>query len=167
MAVHFEDNSMQVRAALDAACIAFLHEAGGELEAQTKRNMPSGHWYAQQSNNWSYRVDESKGECTVGNPLEQSLWTEFGTGEYSIAPQGGRKGYWVYVKGSDGVRSRNPKNYTLTEAKRIVAMMRSDGLNAYYTKGQRPHRPLQKAFDACKNAIIRRAEQILNERLGN
>lgn len=137
MAVHFEDNSMQVRAALDAACIAFLNEAGGELEAQTKRNnrVDTG----QTKNSWRYVVDESKGECTVGSPLENAIWEEFGTGEFALN-NNGRRTKWKY-KDVHG--------------------------NWFTTTGKTPNRPFQRAFDACKNAIIRRAEQILNERLGN
>lgn len=52
MAVRFSDNSAQVMEALDDAVIAYLHEAGGELEAQVKRNsrVSSG----QLKNSWTY-----------------------------------------------------------------------------------------------------------------
>ena len=36
--IQFTDNSAQVKAALDGAIVAYLYEAAGELEAQTKRN---------------------------------------------------------------------------------------------------------------------------------
>ena len=42
MAVKFTDNSMTVKAELNDAMIAFLYEAGGELEAQVKRNQRVG-----------------------------------------------------------------------------------------------------------------------------
>lgn len=153
MAVHFEDNSMQVRAALDAACIAFLHEAGGELEAQTKRNnrVDTG----QTQNSWRYVVDESKGECTVGSPLENAIWEEFGTGEYALK-NNGRKGGWFI-----------PEEKLSPNAKSKMKKVKIKGKVFYFTKGKKPNRPLQKAFDSCKNALIRRAQQILNERLGN
>ena len=38
MAVEFHDNRIEVKAAICDAVTAFLHEACGELEAQTKRN---------------------------------------------------------------------------------------------------------------------------------
>lgn len=164
MSVQFTDNSAKVIAALDDACIDYLYEAGGEIESQTKRNMPNGHWYAQQKNAWTYKVDESKGEVVIGNPMESSLWTEFGTGEYALNGDG-RKGYWVYVKGSDGTSSTNSKKYTLSEAKQIVAMMRSDGLDAHYTNGQTPKRPFFRAFRSLKPALIKRAEEVLKARM--
>lgn len=77
MAVKFEDYSMQVMAALDDAAIAYLYEAGGELEAQVKRNTRVGRT-GQTKGSWKYVVDESKGECTVGSPLENAIWEEFG-----------------------------------------------------------------------------------------
>ena len=165
MSVHFTDNSVHVKKALEEAAIAYLYEAGGELEAQTKRNMPPGQWFAQQKGQWKYVVDESKKEAVVGNPMEQSLWTEFGTGEHAINGDG-RKGYWVYVKGSVGsTSSTGGKQYTLEEAKRIVAMMRADGLDAHYTKGQTAKRPLFNAFTSLKSALIRRAEDVLKARM--
>ena len=165
MSVEFHDFSVEVKEALDNAVIAYLYEVAGEVEGQTKRNMPNGQWYAQQKNAWNYRVDESKKEAVVGNPLEAALWTEFGTGEFALNGDG-RKGYWVYVKdGSSGARSTNSKSYTLSEAKRIVAMMRADGLDAHYTKGQTPKRPFFRAFTSLKPALIRRAEEVLKGRL--
>lgn len=166
--VEFHDFSIQVKDALESACISFLHEAAGELEAQTKRNFDqlSGQWHAQQKNAWEYHVDESKLEATVGNPMQQAIWTEFGTGEYA-ANGDGRKGYWVYVKGDEGSAnvSTGGKSYTLEEAKRIVAMMRADGLDAHLTKGQKPKRPFQNAFTTVKPKIIKRAETIFGNKL--
>lgn len=76
MAVKFTDNSAQVVAALNDAVIAYLYEAGGELQAQAKRNSRVG--TGQLKNSWDYRVDESKGVTTVGSPLENAIWEEFG-----------------------------------------------------------------------------------------
>lgn len=164
MAIEFTDNSAAVRDAIDGAIIAFLHEAGGELEAQAKRNQSQRSDTGQTMNAWTHTVDEAKGECVVGNPLQNAIWEEFGTGEYA-AKGDGRKGYWVYVKNSDGTgESSDGTQYTLAQAKQIMAMLREQGLEAYYTKGKTPHHTLQKAFDKNKNKIIRRFGQIMNER---
>lgn len=76
MSVQFKDNSMQVKAALDDAIIAFLHEAAGELQSQVQRNtrVDTG----QLKNSWEYKIDEGKGEATVGSGLENAIWEEFG-----------------------------------------------------------------------------------------
>lgn len=166
MSVKFEDFSMQVIASLDDACIAFLYEASGEIESQTKRNVPPGRTYfPQQKNAWTHKVDEAKGVATIGNPLESSLWTEFGTGEYALNGDG-RKGYWIYVTDSSSGSSKNysykgGKSYSLEEAKHIVAMMRDEGLDAHYTKGQTPKRPLNKAITTLKPKIKTMAKQVI------
>ncbi len=135
MAVEFTDNSAAVRAALDAAVIAYLYEAGGEIEAQVKRNSRVG--TGQLKNSWTYRVDESKGVTTIGSPLENAIWEEFGTGEYALHGDG-RKGGWYY---------------------------QDDKGNWHHTYGKTPHRAFQRAFNSLKNALIRRAEEVLKGRL--
>lgn len=137
MSVQFEDYSMQVMAALDDACIAYLYEAGGELESQVKRNTRVGRT-GQTKGAWQYKVDESKGECVVGNPLENAIWEEFGTGEYALHGDG-RKGGWYYQDDYDGTW--------------------------HHTHGKTPNRALHSAFNTLKNALIRRAEQVLKGRL--
>lgn len=77
MAVEFTDYSVKVKKALNDAAIAYLYEAAGEVEAQTKRNQTRVDT-SDTKNKWTYTVDESKGEAVVGNPLENAIWEEFG-----------------------------------------------------------------------------------------
>ena len=170
MAVEFQDFSLKVKGALDDAVMAYLHEAGGEFVAQTQRNMPTrGTWYSQQKTEWQYEVDKGKGIVTIGNPLEASIWTEFGTGEYALNGNG-RKGYWVYVKDGNSDPPRNyvykgGKTYSLQEAKQIAAMLKADGLDAHITRGQTPKRPFHNAFITLKPWLIKRAGELLKGRL--
>ena len=160
--VEFQDFSIECKDALDDAVIQFLEEASGELESQAIRNSD---FSKDVKNNWKHVVNESKKEATIGNSLELAIWTEFGTGEYALEGKG-RKGYWVYVKGNTSVKESNPgKARTLEEAKQAVAILREQGLEAYYTKGQKPRRMLHNAFETKKAAIIRRAEQVLKGRM--
>lgn len=135
MSIQFTDNSVRVKAALNEAAIAYLHEAGGEIEAQVKRNtrVDSG----QLKNSWTYKVDEEKGECVIGSPLENAIWEEFGTGEYALHGDG-RKGGWFYV---------------------------DDEGKGHHTFGKKPHRALQSAFNTLKSALIKRAEEVLKARM--
>lgn len=135
MAVQFTDNSMEVKSALDSAIEQFLEEAGGELESQAMRNQTRVDT-GQTKGGWTHIVEDKK--VTIGNPLENAIWEEFGTGEYSI--KGGRKGGWVY-------RDKRTGKF-------------------YKTRGKTALRPLHNAFTASKSKIIRRAEQILKGRLG-
>ena len=163
--VDFQDFSIEVIAAIEDEAIAFLHEAIGELESEIKRTTPDrGRWFSELEQSWNHTVDEGKLEAAVGSRLERALWSEYGTGEYSIAPKGGRQGYWIYVKGNDlndsgGYVYSGGKQYTLEDARKIVAMMREEGLEAYYTKGQRPNRTMQKAFAKLKPKIIKEAQE--------
>ena len=135
MSVQFTDNSAAVKAALDDAVIAYLYEAGGELEAQVKRNSRVG--TGQLKNSWAYKVDESKGECVIGSPLENAIWEEFGTGEYALHGDG-RKGGWYY---------------------------QDDKGKWHHTYGKAPHRAFQRAFTSLKNVLIRRIGEVLERRL--
>jgi len=133
--VQFTNNSAKVKATLDDAVIAYLHEAGGELEAQVKRNSRVGK--GDTKNAWTYVVDESKGECVIGNPLENAIWEEFGTGEFALHGDG-RKGGWHY---------------------------RDDEGKWHHTYGKAPHRAFKRAFDSLKKALIKRAGEVLKARM--
>lgn len=160
--VEFQDFSIQCKDALEDAALQFLEEAASELESQAARNSS---FSKNLHGTWKHVVNESKMEATVGNPMELAIWMELGTGEYALE-KNGRKGYWVYVKGNSSVKEQNPgRARTLEEAKKAVAILREQGLEAYYTKGQRPRRMLHNAFETKKAAIIRRAEQVLKGRM--
>lgn len=93
MALEFEDYSMEVKTAINNAVIAFLNEAAGEVEAQVKRNTPVD--TGQLKGSWAYKVEESAKKATIGSPLENAIWNEFGTGQYALGG-GGRKTPWKY-----------------------------------------------------------------------
>ena len=111
--------------------IAWLHEAAGEIESQTKRNTRVD--TAQLKNSWANTVDESDGTATVGSPLENAIWEEFGTGEYALHGDG-RKTAWNY-------KDRKGKWHR--------------------TSGKRPSRALNNAFASSKGKLKARLEQIL------
>ncbi|MFR4948160.1 HK97 gp10 family phage protein [Thomasclavelia spiroformis] len=87
--VKFEDNTVKVTEALEGAINKFLEEAAGELEAQTKRNTRVNSTKTKES--WTHVVNKDKKEAIVGNPMENAIWEEFGTGEYAVNGDG-RKG---------------------------------------------------------------------------
>ena len=137
MAVEFQDNRIEVKTAISGAVTAFLHEACGELEAQTKRN--SKVKTGQTKGSYGYVVDEAELTGYVGSNYDNAIWEEFGTGEYALNGDG-RKGGWRYVD---------------AEGK------------GHFTYGKRPRRPLFKAFTELRARIIAKAEQIMKERLGS
>lgn len=133
--VKFEDYSIKVKDALNDAVIQFLEEAASEIQSQTQRKTPVD--TGQLKGSWDHVVDESKQEATIGSPLENAIWTEFGTGEYALEGNG-RKGGWFY-KDSKG--------------------------EGHFTHGKHPVRMLHNAFEENKEKIKRRAEQIFKERM--
>lgn len=133
--VEFTDFRIKVKAAMNDAIVAYLYEAAGEIESETKRNtrVDTGDTKA----SWSYLVDEDNGEAVVGSMMENAVWEEFGTGEYALHGDG-RKGGWVYVDAKG---------------------------RGHHTYGKTPGRPLYRAFNTLKNKLIRKAEKILKERM--
>lgn len=152
MAVEFQDFSIEVKAALEDAVEEYLETAGSEMKSQVQREqtrVDSG----QTKGAWTHIVDSSAKKVTIGNPLENSIWEEFGTGEYSL--KGGRKGGW-YV----------PGDKLTSKAKAKMRKVTINGKEFYFTKGKKPIRPLHNAFTANKGNMIRLAERILKGRMG-
>lgn len=134
MSVEFTDNTAKIKAALSERVIGFLHEVGGEIQAQTQDNsrVDTG----QTKGSYKYMVDEGKDESTVavGSDLENAIWEEFGTGEYALHG-GGRKGGWVYKSKKDG--------------------------KYHHTHGKTPNQPLTKAFQVMNPKILPQLKNIL------
>lgn len=161
--VEFTDNSVKVKGELEQALVAFLHEASAEVLTQAERNTV-GEDSGQLRRSWGKVVDKAKMQAIIGNKLEYAIYNEFGTGEYALEGNG-RKGYWVYVKDNDtGKMAKHSKQYTLEEAQQVMAYLREQGLEAYYTKGMRPKRMLYKAFKMWSPKIQARAKQIFKEK---
>jgi hypothetical protein len=159
--ITFEDYTVKVLEAMDSKINIALEEVAGEVEGQVKDLTRTD--TSQTKNNWKHHVDEIKHEATIGNSLENAIWEEFGTGEYALQGKGRKGGYWVYVKGESGKSSHTGKTYTLQEAKRVMAILRSKGLDAYYTKGKKPSRAFWKTYTLMKDWIKKHLQGRINE----
>lgn len=137
MSVQFTDNSIQVKAAMDEAVMIILEDGANEIQSHAQRHSPID--TGQLKGSWSHTVDESKSEATIGSPLEHAIWQEMGTGEWAVE-NNGRKGGWRY---------------------------QDDKGEWHFTKGTKPKRMLFNAFVKNKAKIIKRAEQVLKEKLGD
>ena len=135
MSVKFTDNSVKVIAAIEDALIAGLYEAAGMIRGQAVQN--SRVRTGQLKNSWNYKVDESKLEAVIGSPEENSLWEEFGTGEYSLNGNG-RKGGWVY---------KDEKGET------------------HFTYGKTPNRTLFSAFNTKRQSAIQAIQNKVKEEM--
>lgn len=166
--VIFEDNTVKILKMTDDAIEAALLEVSAEIVSQTARNsrVDTG----QLKGSWKANVNKTATgyEAVIGSPLENAIWEEFGTGEHCLPESGktGRKGYWVFVKGASDSDSKGSsiyggKAYSLEEAKKVMAILRSKGLEAYYTKGKKPKRAFWKAFTKTKPKIIKYLQETL------
>lgn len=133
---NFEDNRVEIKRQLESAVGKFLVESSALLVSQVAQNTKVD--TGQLKGSWAANIDEQKGIATIGSPLENAIWEEFGTGEYALKDNG-RKGGWFY-EDAEG--------------------------NGHFTHGKKPRRMLHKAFNSKKSGIIRRAEQILRGELG-
>ena len=127
----FIDHTEDVKALIAELAYAGLEEACGELESAVKRNhdtlkiVDTG----QTKNSWQHRVTKSGEDYVgaVGSDYQNTIWEEFGTGDYALNGNG-RKGGWFYVDAN------------------------GDG---HFTHGKKPRRPFQKAYDTMKSKIIK------------
>jgi len=125
--IKFIDHSEEVKGLIAELAQSSLEEACGELEAQVKRNtkVKTG----QTKNSWQHRVSKSGEDYVgaVGSDYENTIWEEFGTGDYALNGDG-RKGGWFY-EDEEG--------------------------NGHFTHGKKPRRPFHKAYTTLKSKLIK------------
>ena len=135
MSVEFVDNSEKIKLFLEHATTAGLEEAAAELESQAIQNTPVD--TGQLKGAWGHVIDEEKMTATIGNTLENAIWTELGTGEYAYE-NNGRQTPWRY---------QDEKGEWHT------------------TTGKKPIRMLHNAFLTKKNTVIRIMERHYKDKL--
>ena len=128
--VEFIDLSIKVTQAMEDAALRFLEEAGFEIESAAKRNSRVDN--GQLKGSWRHIVDDAAYTVTIGSPLANAVWEEFGTGEYALHGDG-RKGGWSY---------------------------QDDKGDWHHTHGKKPNRTLHNAFEDNKSKIVNRAKEI-------
>ena len=163
--VEFKDFSIEVKAALDDTTIAWLHEAANEVTSQAQRTCKMEDDVGKRlKGSYANTVDEGKGTATVGTPLEEGFWEEWGTGEYA-AHGDGRKGWWVYIRGQ--ASQGGGKSYdTREEAEEAAAFLRiAKGLDAVVTNGRQPNYTLERSFESKQEWAKDRLTDMLKERM--
>lgn len=132
--IKFEDYSKQVIDAIDREILNALEEVSGELEGQVKMNTKVKSGKTKGS--WTHKVDKHKYEAYVGSNYENAIWEEFGTGIEAQNGNGRKDVPWTY---------------------------RDEEGKWHRTKGKKPRRALQRAFNSMKNLI----ERFFKERFKN
>lgn len=125
----FKDYSDDVKRKIRELGVAWLEEASGEIESQTKRNtrVDTG----QTKSSWEHIVDEDKLKAQVGSRYQNAIWEEFGTGIYALNGNGRKDVPWVY-------QDENGKWHK--------------------TKGKKPSRAFHHAYTSLKNVVIKSAQ---------
>lgn len=157
--VRVEVNAAAVTAEIRRALVAFLEEAGGEVESQAVAFSPVAE--GQLKGNWGHSVDESKLEVTIGNTSEHAIWMEFGTGEHALEGNGRKGGWWIPVGNGAGQISEEAANKY-----NFRIRTNAEGQKFAFTKGARPRRMLFNAMQDMEGAIQTRANDIIRGRLG-
>ena len=161
MPIQFNNYSMQVMAKIEQASIAFLHEAAHEVTSQVKRNTAVGKVAGGDTkNSWKNNVDNSALKAVIGSPLENAIWEELGTGEYAANGNGRQGGWYVLIGNGTGQMPQQ-----VVDAYGFPVKYGKDGKRFAYVTGKKPKRPLEKAYTKLKPKLIRRAGQILKEKL--
>lgn len=91
--IKFQDNTMQIMSEIEQEAVNWLEEASGEIINRTVKK--SRRRTGQTAGEWDHVIDKSKLTSTIGNPMENALWEEYGTGEYALYGNG-RRGGWFY-----------------------------------------------------------------------
>lgn len=144
MKVKITDNSAKTKAEFEAAALRALEKCGLTAEAYAKKlcggfKHPTGNL----RNSISHKVVSNEKAVYVGSNVEYAAYVELGTGIYH---PGGRKGWWVYVDGSTpSGKTGGGKTYTYEQAKQVVAILRSKGLDAHMTQGRKAQPYLKPA----------------------
>lgn len=132
MSFKFIDHSPEVLAAFKAAAERALERCGSQGEGYAQDLCPVDTGALR--NSISHKVDKGEPAAYIGTNQEYGSYVELGTGKYY---KGGSYGWWVYVDGASRKKGKKGhKTYTYEEAKRVVAILRSKGLDAHMTEGQ-------------------------------
>ena len=147
--IQLTDNSPAVLRAMEAAVLAFLHEAGGELTAQTAKNarVDTG----QTKNAYHYRVVPGAGEqkAVIGSDYPNAVWEEYGTGEYALGGNGRKGGWWIRVgNGAGEISPKAAKRYHWAGYR-----YENGEITFVFTRGKKPNAPLRRAYDTLRPSI--------------
>ena len=150
------DHSANFINRMEQAKQAALESVGTTCRSHAQNNITAGvprrsdSWYRVTGalrNSMEFTVKMDEDAVYIGTNLKYAIYNEKGTGEFAEDGKG-RKGWWVFVPGSGrDDRVGSAKVYTEAEARRVVAILKSKGIDAHMTKGMPPLHFLKKAVN--------------------
>lgn len=161
MRVTLTDNTDLIRRATDEAIQRALERVGlfveGEAKLELQKDPPRIDTGALR-NSITHTVKNRT--VIVGSNLSYSVYVHEGTGKYNSSGSTGDK-YWVFVLNGNRQGTGSGKRYTYQEARRIVAILKSKGLDAHMTNGMKPNRFLRNAIMNNLDRIKKDVEKTL------
>lgn len=156
------NNADIVKREMEKSVYAALESVGQQAETYAKQNLNAAGRVdtGRLMNDITHEVRLHEDAVYIGTNVKYSPYVEFGTGIYGDKPTGGSGGktWWVYVAGDDtrgffakaksfikGALGIRGKRYTYEEARQVVAILRSKGLDAHMTQGMKPTHFLRNA----------------------
>lgn len=162
--IEIQDNIDAFKREFEEKLKTALEAVGLQAEGNAKleiANMPprvdSGHL----RDSITHKVKQDENAVYIGNNTYYAIYVHEGTGKYATEGSTG-DGWWVYVKGSTSSKiSAHGKRYTEAQARRVVAYLRSKGLDAHMTQGMKPNRFLTNAMEKHRDEYKKIIETIL------
>ena len=157
----FEINDVECKKTIEEEIVKWLYETAGETVAEAVRNTPVGKVAGGQlKDSWQYKVIEDELTAYVGSQLENAIWNEYGTGEWSESPEkeGRKGGWWIPVgSGEDEMRPEVAAAYNWSKVKKMKGQ-----IVAVFTYGKKPNRSLLKAFNKVRKSAPKELARKLN-----
>lgn len=161
--IEIQDNTDEFKKEIEEKVKTALEAVGMQAEGNSKleiENMPRRVDTGLLRNSVTHRVvgDDS---VIIGSNVYYAVYVHEGTGKYATSGSTG-DGWWVYVRGSTSSKiSAHGKRYTQAQARRIVAFLKSKGLDAHMTQGMKPNRFLTNAMEKYRDEYKKIIETIM------
>jgi HK97 gp10 family phage protein len=135
-----------------------LGKACAIVERSAKQKAPKGSGELRRS--ITSRIEGNTG--IVYTPLEYAPYVEFGTGIFAEGGKGRKEVPWVYVEGG-GKPSGKKTVYTEETANEAVAYLKSKGLDARKTYGDKPSPYMRPALHENRENILKALKDGIKE----
>ena len=161
--IDIQDNTEEFKKEFGEKLKTALEAVGMQAEGNAKleiENLPRRVDTGLLRNSITHRVI-NENSVVIGSNTYYAVYVHEGTGKYAVNGSTS-DGWWVYVKGSTSSKiSAHGKRYTEAQARRIVAFLKSKGLDAHMTQGMKPNRFLTNAMEKHRDEYKKIIETIM------
>lgn len=162
--IEIQDNTDEFKKEIEEKVKTALEAVGMQAEGNAKleiENLPRRVDTGLLRNSITHKVKNDENAVYIGSNTYYAIYVHEGTGKYATKGSTG-DGWWVYVKGSTSSKiSAHGKRYTEAQARRVVAYLKSKGLDAHMTQGMKPNRFLTNAMEKHRDEYKKIIETIM------